>query len=89
MTPVYNATPVCISQPQRVCVLKNPSLVHNFNQEVIAMKNLNRIIALTDEKNYLRNLLEASEDTGKDLESIIQDKIDTIYQEIDKLEGRV
>lgn len=53
------------------------------------MKNLNRIIALTDEKNYLRNLLEASEDTGKDLESIIQDKIDTIYQEIDKLEGRV
>lgn len=53
------------------------------------MKNLNRIIALTDEKNYLRNLLEASEDTGKDLESIIQDKIDTIYQEIDKLEGCV
>ena len=53
------------------------------------MKNLNRIIVLTDEKNYLRNLLEASEDTGKDLESIIQDKIDTIYQEIAKLEGRV
>lgn len=53
------------------------------------MKNLNRIIALTDEKNYLRNLLEASEDTGKDLESIIQDRIDIIYQEIDKLDGRV
>ena len=53
------------------------------------MNNLNRIIALTDEKNYLRNLLEVAEDTGKDLESIIQDRIDTIYQEIDKLEGRV
>lgn len=53
------------------------------------MNIINKIVALTDEKNYLRNLLEASEDTGKDLESIIQDKIDTIYQEIDKLEGRV
>ena len=53
------------------------------------MENLNRIIALTDEKNYLRNLLEVAEDTGKDLESIIQDRIDTIYQEIAKLEGCV
>lgn len=50
------------------------------------MDTVNKIVLLTDEKNYLRNLLEVSEDTGKDLESIIQDKIDTIYQEIDKLE---
>lgn len=53
------------------------------------MNTINKIVALTDEKNYLRNLLEVSEDTGKDLESIIQDRIDIIYQEIDKLDGRV
>lgn len=53
------------------------------------MDTINKIVELTDEKNYLRNLLEASEDTGKDLESIIQDRIDIIYQEIDKLEGCV
>ena len=53
------------------------------------MNTINKIVELTDEKNYLRNLLEAVEDTGKDLESIIQDRIYTIYQEIDKLEGRV
>lgn len=53
------------------------------------MDTINKIVALTDEKNYLRNLLEVAEDTGKDLESLIQDKIDMIYTEIDKLEGRV
>lgn len=60
-----------------------------FKKGVIYMNTINKIVALTDEKNYLRNLLEAAEDTGKDLESIIQDRIYTIYQEIDKLEGRV
>lgn len=50
------------------------------------MDTVNKIVQLTDEKNYLRNLLEVAEDTGKDLESLIQEKIDTIYQEIDKLE---
>lgn len=52
------------------------------------MDTINKIVALTDEKNYLRNLLEVAEDTGKDLESIIQDKIDTIYQEIAELENK-
>ena len=74
---------------QCLCVNFTPTLVQDYNKEVINMNNLNRIVALTDEKNYLRNLLEVAEDTGKDLESIIQGKIDMIYTEIDKLEGRV
>ena len=44
------------------------------------MDIINKIVALTDEKNYLRNLLEVSEDTGKDLESLIQDRIYIIFQ---------
>lgn len=50
------------------------------------MDTVNKIVQLTDEKNYLRNLLEGAEETGKDLESLIQEKIDMIYKEIDKLE---
>ena len=50
------------------------------------MDTVNEIVLLTDEKNYLRNLLEVAEETGKDLESLIQEKIDMIYKEIDKLE---
>ena len=41
-----------------------------------------RIVELTDEKNYLRNLLEEAEETGKDIEEVINDRIDTIYQEL-------
>lgn len=41
-----------------------------------------RIVELTDEKNYLRNLLEEAEETGKDVEEVINDRIDTIYQEL-------
>ena len=33
------------------------------------MNTINKIVVLTDEKNYLRNPLEVSEDTGKDPES--------------------
>ena len=40
----------------------------------------------TDEKNYLRNILEEQEETGKDLEEIIQDRINNLYNEIEKLE---
>lgn len=51
------------------------------------MDTVNKIVALTDEKNYLRNLLIVSNDTGKDLEALIQEKIDMIYREIEKLEA--
>ena len=51
-------------------------------------------VALIDEKNYLMNILEEAEDSGRSLEEIIQDKIDDIYNELDsiainKLEGEL
>ena len=48
---------------------------------------VNKIVNLEDERNYLRNLLEYADDTGKDLYSIILDKIDYCQTEIEKLEG--
>lgn len=45
------------------------------------------IVTLTDEKNYLRNILEAAEETGEDLEKIIQDRIEAIYAQLEELEG--
>lgn len=50
------------------------------------MDIINKIVKLTDEKKYLRNILEEQEETGKDLEEIIQDRINNIYNEIEKLE---
>lgn len=50
------------------------------------MDIINKIVKLTDEKNYLRNILEEQEETGKDLEEIIQDRINNLYNEIGKLE---
>lgn len=43
---------------------------------------IQRIVDLQDERNYLRNLLEAAEETGKDIEDVINDRIDDIYQEL-------
>lgn len=45
-----------------------------------------KIVELEDEKNYLRNILEYAEDTGKDIYSIILDKIDYCQTELEKLE---
>lgn len=50
------------------------------------MDIINKIVKLTDKKNYLRNILEEQEETGKDLEEIIQDRINNLYNEIGKLE---
>lgn len=50
------------------------------------MDIINKIVKLTDEKNYLRNILEEQKETGKDLEEIIQDRINNLYNEIEKLE---
>ena len=44
-----------------------------FNDEKI-----NKIVELTDEKNYLANILEARDETGLDLEDIILNRIDNI-----------
>lgn len=48
---------------------------------------VSEIVRLTDEKNYLRNILEASDETGQDAESIILDRIDTIQEKLDVLEA--
>lgn len=40
-------------------------------------------VTLIDEKNYLLNILEAADETGKSVEDIIQEKIDAIYDELD------
>lgn len=50
------------------------------------MDIVNKIVKLTDEKNYLRNILEEQEETGKDLAEIIQDRINNLYKKIEKLE---
>lgn len=42
-------------------------------------------VALIDEKNYLLNILEAADETGKSVEDIIQEKIDDIYNELDSI----
>lgn len=43
---------------------------------------IQRIVELRDERNYLRNLLETAEETGKDVEDVINNRIDDIYQEL-------
>lgn len=45
-----------------------------------------KIVELTDEKNYLANILEERDETGLDLETIILNRIDNIYSEIQELE---
>lgn len=44
------------------------------------------IVKLTDERNYLRNILEEADDTDLDLETIILNRIDHIQNRIDELE---
>ena len=55
-----------------------------FNDEI--NKRINKIVELTDEKNYLANILEERDETGLDLETIILNRIDNIYSEIQELE---
>lgn len=47
---------------------------------------VNKITELTDEKNYLRNILERAEETGDTIDSIIQDRIENIYNQLAILE---
>ena len=49
-------------------------------------ERINKVVQLTDEKNYLANILEEAEETGEDLETIILNRIDDLYSEIQKLE---
>lgn len=49
-------------------------------------KKINKIVELTDEKNYLANILEERDETGLDLETIILNRIDNIYSKIQELE---
>ena len=50
------------------------------------MNKVNEIVKLTDEKNYLANILEEADETGLDLELIIMNRIENLYFEIKKLE---
>lgn len=56
-----------------------------FNDKI--NERINKIVRLTDEKNYLANILEEANETGSDLEAIILNRIDDIYSEIQGLEG--
>jgi len=49
-------------------------------------ERINEVVRLTDEKNYLANILEEADETGEDLETIILDRIDNICSEIQELE---
>ena len=44
------------------------------------------IVKLTDERNYLRNILEEADDLNLDLETVILNRIDRIHNRIDELE---
>ena len=44
------------------------------------------IVKLTDERNYLRNILEEADDLNLDLETVILNRIDRINNRIDELE---
>ena len=47
---------------------------------------INKIVKLTDEKNNLANILEASDETGLDLETLIMNRIEDLYFQIKTLE---
>lgn len=47
---------------------------------------INKIVRLTDERNYLANILEASEESGLDLETLIMNRIEDLYFQIKTLE---
>ena len=47
---------------------------------------INKIVRLTDERNYLANILEASDETGLDLETLIMNRIEDLYFQIKTLE---
>lgn len=45
-----------------------------------------RLVELTDEKNYLRNIQEEAEECGLDVDTVILNRIERIYDEINALE---
>lgn len=55
-----------------------------FNDEI--NERINEIVRLTDEKNYLENILEEADETGEDLELIIMNRIEDACNEIERLE---
>ena len=50
-------------------------------------KLIKRIVELTDEKNYLRNIQEEADECDLDVETVILNRIERIYDELIKLEG--
>lgn len=47
---------------------------------------IKRLVELTDEKNYLRNIQEEAEECGLDVDTVILNRIERIYDEIEALE---
>lgn len=74
---------VFFSQPHSLFTFKMKG------DELFMDKNelVKKIVELEDERNYLRNLLEYANETGKDLEDVILDKISYCQEELDKLEA--
>lgn len=58
----------------------------DWDEDAIDSNKVTEIVTLTDERNYLQNLLEAAEEADQDLEDIISDRINEIYERIDELE---
>lgn len=50
-------------------------------------KLIKRLVELTDEKNYLRNIQEEAEECGLDIDTVILNRIERIYEELAKLES--
>ena len=48
---------------------------------------IKEIVKLEDEKNYLYNILEAGEETGKDVEDIIRERLYKIHEKLTELEA--
>ena len=48
---------------------------------------IKEIVELTDERNYLRNILEAAEEYNVDIEDLILTRLDKINQKLAELEA--
>ena len=67
-------------------ILLDSELEDMLDWDTAQTNKVTEVVALTDERNYLQNLLEAAEEADQDLEDIISDRISEIYEKIDELE---
>lgn len=48
---------------------------------------VSEIVALTDERNYLRNLQEEADELNLDLDTVIMNRLDRIQETLETLEA--